>query len=191
MLFRSAGPDLRNELFVARFTQVPNGFWHVSSDCQRAGLLSSRQASKQLNSIGRSSGSVKLPERLFSTGFQASPPVVANDIPQPNYIGCQLPARAEDRRCPATATSLFSPHSAADSRGGWSRRQHMKPLCCSRQQKHHPEQRFKFKIKSRPFADGRRIRFSTIQTKSCVCKTNVDFVGCQETQYWDNQSQGS
>jgi hypothetical protein len=29
---------------VARFTQKPNGFWHVSFSCQRASLLSGRKA---------------------------------------------------------------------------------------------------------------------------------------------------
>jgi hypothetical protein len=37
----AAGPDLLRQI-VARFSQSPNGFWHVSSSCQRAGLLSGR-----------------------------------------------------------------------------------------------------------------------------------------------------
>ena len=34
---RRPGPDSPANCFVARFTQLSNGFWHISSGCQRAG----------------------------------------------------------------------------------------------------------------------------------------------------------
>ena len=37
--------SFQNELFVSLDSLIePNGFWHVSFSCQRAGLLSGRQA---------------------------------------------------------------------------------------------------------------------------------------------------
>jgi hypothetical protein len=34
---RRPGRDFPANCFVARFTQLSNGFWHISSGCQRAG----------------------------------------------------------------------------------------------------------------------------------------------------------
>jgi len=34
---RGPGRDFPANCFVARFTQLSNGFWHISSGCQRAG----------------------------------------------------------------------------------------------------------------------------------------------------------
>jgi hypothetical protein len=79
VVLRTATPaepecEFQNELIcVARFTQKPNGFWHISFSCQRAGLPVRQESNSGFGKCNTGTEDVKVKNANLRNFHKARP----------------------------------------------------------------------------------------------------------------------